>query len=96
MGHRAASAVSSGLAIQRASGHQRPAWPDPAVPQQVHLDILVEDVEAAVSRVLALGAVRLDGENVCADPAGHPFWRPRWAPPSQRRLAAMRIGRPRR
>ena len=80
----AASDTSSGLAFQRAPGNRRPTWPDPAVPQQFHLDIMVEDVAAAGPRVLALGAVKLDGEGVYADPAGHPFClirRPRWAPP---------------
>jgi hypothetical protein len=59
-------------------------WPDPAVPQQVHLDVMVEDATASGSDVLALGAVKLDGEDVYADPAGHPFClvrRPGWAPP---------------
>jgi hypothetical protein len=39
---------------------------------------------AAGGGVLALGATRLDGQNVFADPAGHPFClirRPEWAPP---------------
>jgi catechol 2,3-dioxygenase-like lactoylglutathione lyase family enzyme len=80
----ASSEAASGLAFQLAPGHRRPTWPDPAVPQQVHLDIMVEDVTAAGPRALALGAVKLDGENVYADPAGHPFClilRPGWAPP---------------
>jgi catechol 2,3-dioxygenase-like lactoylglutathione lyase family enzyme len=80
----AASDQASGLAFQRAPGHQTPTWPDPAVPQQVHLDIMVEDPVAAGPCVLALGAAKLDGENVYADPAGHPFClikRPGWAPP---------------
>jgi catechol 2,3-dioxygenase-like lactoylglutathione lyase family enzyme len=80
----AANDHTSGLAFQRASGHQPPTWPDPAVPQQAHLDIMVEDPAAAGPRVLALGAVKLDGEAVYADPAGHPFClikRPQWAPP---------------
>jgi len=54
------------------------------VPQQIHFDIMVEDPAAAGPRVLALGARKLDGEDVYADPAGHPFClirRPRWAPP---------------
>ncbi|MGH3409593.1 MAG: VOC family protein, partial [Streptosporangiaceae bacterium] len=61
-----------------------PTWPDPAVPQQFHLDVMVEDVAAAGPGVLALGASKLDGEGVYADPAGHPFClipRPGWAPP---------------
>ena len=80
----AADECSSGLAFQLAPGHQPPSWPDPSVPQQVHLDVMVEDVAAAGPRVLALGATRLDGESVYADPAGHPFClipRPKWAPP---------------
>jgi catechol 2,3-dioxygenase-like lactoylglutathione lyase family enzyme len=74
---------ASGLAFQLAPGHRPPTWPDPAVPQQVHLDIMVDDVAAAAPRVLALGATRLDGD-VYADPAGHPFClipRPGWAEP---------------
>jgi catechol 2,3-dioxygenase-like lactoylglutathione lyase family enzyme len=80
----AANDTTSGLAFQRAPGNRPPTWPDPAVPQQFHLDIMVEDVAAAGPRVLALGAVKLDGEDVYADPAGHPFClirRPGWAPP---------------
>jgi catechol 2,3-dioxygenase-like lactoylglutathione lyase family enzyme len=80
----AANDQSSGLAFQRAPGHRPPTWPDPAVPQQFHLDVMVEDVAAAGPRVLALGAAKLDGEGVYADPAGHPFClipRPGWAPP---------------
>jgi catechol 2,3-dioxygenase-like lactoylglutathione lyase family enzyme len=76
--------TSSGLAFQLAPDHQPPAWPDPDRPQQVHLDVMVEDVAAAGPRVLALGATKLNGDGVYADPAGHPFClisRPRWAPP---------------
>ena len=80
----AASNASSGLAFQLAPGHRPPTWPGPAVPQQFHLDIMVEDVASSGPRVLALGATKLDGEDVYADPAGHPFClirRPGWAPP---------------
>ena len=75
---------ASGLAFQR-SPDQRPAtWPDPAVPQQIHLDVMVDDVQAAYAEVLALGATKLPGNDVFADPAGHPFClikRPAWANP---------------
>jgi catechol 2,3-dioxygenase-like lactoylglutathione lyase family enzyme len=74
---------TSGLAFQRAAGHRRPTWPAPDVPQQMHLDVMVEDPEAAGAHVLDLGATRLDGD-VYADPAGHPFClirRPSWAEP---------------
>ena len=76
--------TSSGLGFQRATDHRPPTWPDSAVPQQMHLDVMVDDVEAAAPRVLALGATRLDGAGVFADPAGHPFClipRPGWASP---------------
>jgi catechol 2,3-dioxygenase-like lactoylglutathione lyase family enzyme len=79
----AANDTSSGLAFQLAPDQRPPTWPDPAVPQQVHLDVMVEDVAAAAPRVLAIGAKKLDGEDVYADPAGHPFClirRPEWAP----------------
>lgn len=78
------SSQASGLAFQRAPDHRPPTWPDPAIPQQFHLDVLVEDVAAATPRVLELGATTLDGEDVFADPAGHPFClvkRPGWADP---------------
>jgi hypothetical protein len=74
---------TSGLAFQRAAGHRPPTWPRPTVPQQMHLDVMVEDPEAAGRHVLRLGATRLDGD-VYADPAGHPFClirRPDWAEP---------------
>jgi catechol 2,3-dioxygenase-like lactoylglutathione lyase family enzyme len=80
----ATSAQASGLAFQLAPGHRRPSWPDPAVPQQFHLDVMVEDLAVAIPRVLELGATQLDGESVFADPAGHPFClirRPGWADP---------------
>jgi len=80
----AANDASSGLAFQLAPGYRRPTWPAPAIPQQFHLDIMVEDVASSGPLVLALGAEKLDGEDVYADPAGHPFClirRPGWAPP---------------
>jgi len=80
----AANDRASGLAFQLAPDHCRPTWPHPAVQQQFHLDIMVEDPAASGPLVLALGAERLDGDDVYADPAGHPFClirRPKWAPP---------------
>jgi len=76
--------TTSGLAFQRSPDHRAPTWPDPAVPQQLHLDVMVDDVAEATPRVLALGATRLDRDGVFADPAGHPFClipRPGWASP---------------
>jgi catechol 2,3-dioxygenase-like lactoylglutathione lyase family enzyme len=79
-----ADTTTSGLAFQRAPGHRPPSWPDPAVPQQMHLDVMVDDLAAAGAAVLGLGARRLPGDHVFADPAGHPFClikRPGWADP---------------
>ena len=80
-----ADTTTSGYAFQRAEDHQPPRWPDPAYPQQMHLDVMVDDREVAAERVVELGATVLSAENhVYADPAGHPFClvpRPGWAPP---------------
>lgn len=80
--------TTSGIAFQLAPDHQPPEWGNPERPQQYHVDVMVDDVEAAEPRVLALGARRLSGDarphRVYADPAGHPFClvpRPGWAPP---------------
>src|SRR6476661_7237187 len=66
------------LAFQRADPYEPPHWPDPNSPQQEHLDIRVDDVDAAERAVLELGATRLPNEHengfrVFTDPAGHPF-----------------------
>jgi hypothetical protein len=57
--------------------YNRPQWPDPAHPQQCHLDVTVTDIDDAESGALKLGATRLTGGGddfrVYADPAGHPF-----------------------
>jgi catechol 2,3-dioxygenase-like lactoylglutathione lyase family enzyme len=79
---------TSGIAFQLAPDHQPPQWPDPSRPQQFHVDIMIDDISRAKSRLLELGARPLAEENggfgVYADPAGHPFClipRPHWAPP---------------
>jgi catechol 2,3-dioxygenase-like lactoylglutathione lyase family enzyme len=80
----AADDRTSGLAFQLAPDHRAPTWPDAAVPQQMHLDVMVDDLDAGDAEVLALGARPLGGDHVYADPAGHPFClvpRPHWAPP---------------
>jgi catechol 2,3-dioxygenase-like lactoylglutathione lyase family enzyme len=63
--------------FQQVGEYTAPAWPDPARPQQAHLDIIVDDLDAGEARVLELGASRLAGGGerfrVFADPAGHPF-----------------------
>ncbi len=63
--------------FQQVSGYHPPAWPEPAHPQQAHLDIVVDDLDAGQARALELGATLLGGEGrqfrTFADPAGHPF-----------------------
>jgi catechol 2,3-dioxygenase-like lactoylglutathione lyase family enzyme len=80
--------TTSGIAFQLAPNHQPPEWPNPDRPQQFHLDVMVDNVDAAGPLVLNLGARRLyskdSASRVYADPAGHPFClipRPEWAPP---------------
>jgi catechol 2,3-dioxygenase-like lactoylglutathione lyase family enzyme len=72
------------LAFQEVSALPEPTWPDPPIPQQLHLDSTVPtpaDLDAQHARALELGArVLLDRRAdedeplyVYADPAGHPF-----------------------
>jgi len=69
------------LAVQLAPNHVPPDWPD-GNPQQIHLDLYVEDVRAAHEEAVGMGARLLkaaddldadEGFQVYADPAGHPF-----------------------
>lgn len=72
------------LAFQQVEHLAASTWPADEVPQQLHLDLTVHDVDeldAVHSRVLALGGqLRLDRSDddeeplrVYADPYGHPF-----------------------
>jgi len=69
------------IGVQLAPNHIPPEWPHGA-PQQVHLDLHVDDPARAHDEVVALGARLLqsaddltapEGHQVYADPAGHPF-----------------------
>lgn len=51
------------LAFQEAPGHVPPKWPASGDSQQFHLDLTVEDLDAAEKDVLALGARPLDTED---------------------------------
>ena len=69
------------VGVQLAPEHVPPDWPDGAPPQQIHLDLWVDDFPAAHAEVMALGAKVLkaasagdsDSFQVYSDPAGHPF-----------------------
>ena len=84
------------IGVQLAPNHVPPEWPDGS-PQQVHLDLHVEDARSAHNEAIALGARLLrpapdldseEGHQVYADPAGHPFCIG-WGHPSPEALAAF-------
>ncbi|HET6873625.1 MAG TPA: VOC family protein [Acidimicrobiales bacterium] len=69
------------VGVQLAPNYSPPGWPD-GTPQQIHLDLWVEDPAEAHDLVMSLGAKVLkepeegdqpDAFRVYADPAGHPF-----------------------
>jgi hypothetical protein len=69
------------IGVQLAPGHVPPEWPH-GNPQQIHLDLHVEDFGTAHTEAVELGARLLlaaedltaaQGHQVYADPAGHPF-----------------------
>jgi catechol 2,3-dioxygenase-like lactoylglutathione lyase family enzyme len=70
------SGYDKSVMFQQVSNYNPPRWPHAAYPQQGHLDVLVEDLDAGEARALELGATRLgvdERSRVFADPAGHPF-----------------------
>ena len=71
------TADGKSMLFQQVTGYNPPRWPDPAYPQQAHLDIIVDDLDIGEARARQLGASRLSGGGktfrVFADPAGHPF-----------------------
>ena len=69
------------LGFQLAPNNVPPEWPN-GTPQQIHLDLYVDNIKAAHDEAMSLGARLLtrpqdiestDGHQVYADPAGHPF-----------------------
>ena len=71
------SGDGTSLMFQQVSDYHAPQWPDPAHPQQAHLDILVDDLDVVQGRAVELGAAVVTGESpqfrTLVDPAGHPF-----------------------
>ncbi|MDQ6523174.1 VOC family protein [Nocardioides sp. LHD-245] len=73
--------VSSGdhpIHFQQVDDYRAPQWPGQDVPQQVHLDVDVDDLDEAEAATLALGATKHEHQpgttfRVFLDPAGHPF-----------------------
>jgi catechol 2,3-dioxygenase-like lactoylglutathione lyase family enzyme len=69
-----------GLSFQREADHVPPAWPQRPgdQQQQAHLDVLVDDLDAASAFARSLGATLAEFQpqehvRVHLDPAGHPF-----------------------
>jgi|HubBroStandDraft_3_1064219.scaffolds.fasta_scaffold200992_1 hypothetical protein len=70
---------STWLAAQRIDSFEPPTWPGGDRPKQMHLDIAVDDLAAAVREALQLGATQEEDQpsperwRVMRDPAGHLF-----------------------
>jgi predicted enzyme related to lactoylglutathione lyase len=66
------------ISFQQVEGYRRPNWPSQDHPQQMHLDVMVRDLDEAEQEVLAIGATKHEFQpgktfRVFLDPAGHPF-----------------------
>ena len=64
--------------FQPVEDYRAPEWPSQSVPQQMHLDVQVDDLDKAEAAVLELGATKHEHQpgttfRVFLDPAGHPF-----------------------
>ncbi|MET9451616.1 VOC family protein [Streptomyces cinerochromogenes] len=70
---------AAGLGFNRLADYRRPTWPDPAQEKQAHIEVGVDDLDAAEARLLTLGATKPESQpqpdrwRVLLDPAGHPF-----------------------
>lgn len=65
------------ICFQQVDEYTPPAWPTQNPPQQMHLDVIVDDLDAAEAAVLDLGATKHPHQpgtsfRVFLDPAGHP------------------------
>jgi predicted enzyme related to lactoylglutathione lyase len=66
------------ISFQQVQAYTPPAWPGQEVPQQMHVDVIVDDLDAGEAAVLELGATKHEHQpgtsfRVFLDPAGHPF-----------------------
>jgi len=66
------------MAFQKVAHFIPPTWPEGPVPQQLHFDFHVTDLDIGESKILAIGAIKhavQPGTNfrVYLDPEGHPF-----------------------
>ncbi len=75
------------ISAMTVDGYTPPTWPSGEIPKQIHLDLAVDDLDAAVAEAETLGA-RVSSVQpapnhwrVLVDPAGHPFCVTRLIPP---------------
>lgn len=74
------------LAFQKVSNYKAPTWPEGPIPQQLHLDFAVKDLDETEIELLKIGAVKTEFQpgspktndystefRVYLDPEGHPF-----------------------
>ena len=66
------------ISFQPVANYTPPRWPGQEIPQQMHLDVIVDDLDTAEGEVLKLGATKAEHQpgttfRVFLDPAGHPF-----------------------
>jgi hypothetical protein len=66
------------ISFQQVENFSPPVWPGQERPQQMHVDVMVSDLDAGEVAVLELGATKHEHQpgtsfRVFLDPAGHPF-----------------------
>ena len=74
------------LAFQKVANYKAPTWPEGPIPQQLHLDFAVKNLDETEVELLKIGAVKTDFQpgspksndystefRVYLDPEGHPF-----------------------
>ena len=66
------------ICFQPVEDYTKPVWPGQDIPQQMHIDVIVDDLDEGEAAVLGLGATKHQHQpgttfRVFLDPAGHPF-----------------------
>jgi hypothetical protein len=66
------------LGFQKIDAYVAPTWPEGPVPQQLHLDFYVSDLDVGEAHAMRIGASKAahqpgDTFRVFLDPVGHPF-----------------------
>jgi predicted enzyme related to lactoylglutathione lyase len=72
------SADGKCISFQPVADYTPPRWPMQDQAQQMHLDVIVDDLDTGEAAALKLGAIRHEHQpstrfRVFLDPAGHPF-----------------------